>query len=393
MVVAVTAEPSEIVQVTREWLTLPRGAPDRWIRGAVLRQIQTLGPGRGTPAPGAVDAASITVSYRGSVLRAGKDYLVDPEWGSLGRPAGARVAGPGRVAVSYRYALRRLDSWVGCDRVPDRIVKGVSHLTTPQPPTIRDGQRRIANIFIDYFGKGADADIFPVSEQPNQAGTRSTPGRLPATMAKLGAGRPVRVVCWGDSVTEGGDASSPEAAYPALLRRRLQLKFPQARLEVQVVAVGASNSRQWLYPNRFRHETRQDECDWLRIVRAQPDLVTIEFVNDAGLGTAAWDETYRDILGRLGAIGAEVVLITPHFTWPPLMEFQGWRSPECRPYVGFLFKFAEEHRLAVADASSRWAHLWREGVPYITLLRNGINHPDDRGHAIFADELLKCFET
>ena len=58
-----------------------------------------------------------------------------------------------------------------------------------------------------------------------------------------------------------------------------------------------------------------------------------------------------------------------------------------------LRKFAASHGLALADASARWEHLWKEGIPYVTLLRNGINHPDDRGHALFADELMRCFEA
>jgi hypothetical protein len=57
-----------------------------------------------------------------------------------------------------------------------------------------------------------------------------------------------------------------------------------------------------------------------------------------------------------------------------------------------LRDYAAKHNLALADASARWEHLWREGLPYVTLLRNGINHPDDRGHAMFADELMKCFD-
>jgi len=36
--------------------------------------------------------------------------------------------------------------------------------------------------------------------------------------------------------------------------------------------------------------------------------------------------------------------------------------------------------------------LWKEGIPYVTLLHNTINHPDDRGHRLFAEELWKCFE-
>ena len=83
---------------------------------------------------------------------------------------------------------------------------------------------------------------------------------------------------------------------------------------------------------------------------------------------------------------AEIVLITPHFV-------HGMpRDHDNRPYVANLKRFAEKHDLALADASARWAHLWREGLPYITLLANNWNHPDDRGHRLFAEELIKCFE-
>jgi hypothetical protein len=75
-----------------------------------------------------------------------------------------------------------------------------------------------------------------------------------------------------------------------------------------------------------------------------------------------------------------------------MMGFHALNEPERRPYVLALREFAERHHVALADASSRWAHLYQEGLPYITLLHNTINHPDDRGHRLFAEELWKCFQ-
>ena len=155
-------------------------------------------------------------------------------------------------------------------------------------------------------------------------------------------------------------------------------------------------------------------CDWQRIIEAKPDLVTLEFVNDAGLSGATFEQVYDEILGRVRAIGAsarhpelanqdemleriqamgaELILITPHFTKPEMMGFKTLREPERRPYVLALREYAQKRNLALADASARWEHLWKEGLPYVTLLRNGINHPDDRGHVLFADELMGCFD-
>jgi hypothetical protein len=39
----------------------------------------------------------------------------------------------------------------------------------------------------------------------------------------------------------------------------------------------------------------------------------------------------------------------------------------------------------------RWGRLWRQGIPYRTLLLNGINHPDIRGMQLFADSLMWLF--
>jgi len=74
-----------------------------------------------------------------------------------------------------------------------------------------------------------------------------------------------------------------------------------------------------------------------------------------------------------------------------MMGFQNTREAEKRPYVLTLREFADKHNVALADASARWEHLWKEGLPYLTLLHNTINHPDDRGHRLFAEELWKCF--
>ena len=48
-------------------------------------------------------------------------------------------------------------------------------------------------------------------------------------------------------------------------------------------------------------------------------------------------------------------------------------------------------RLALADASLRYGRLWRQGLPYSTLLMNNINHPNPYGMGIFADALMALF--
>ena len=387
---AAEVAPAPIVSVRGEATRLSPDKPQVWAKGTRLRQLQTLAPGHGTPAAHAVVADSIVVRQGERVLVRDRDYLADPVWGSLGIAPGSSVTPDDEVTVDYCYSLRRIDSQIKTADGETTIRVGEPHLTIPLPPPLGPGEVRVANLFVDYHGDGTDARVFPVQETAEQATTQTTPGRIPKTLAKIAVGQAVKIVCWGDSVTAGGDASSPSTRYPAVFQKRLQAKYPGAPIRVETIAVGGSHSRQWLSPERF---PGRPGCDWQRIAEARPNLVTIEFVNDASLSPEQVDEVYGEILRRLGEIESEVILITPHFTMPAMMGFGSLREPERRPYVLALRKFAASHGLALADASARWEHLWKEGIPYVTLLRNGINHPDDRGHALFADELMRCFEA
>lgn len=388
---AAETAPAKIVEVKGEKARLSAEAPRSWAGGTKLKQIQTLGPGNGTPAPGAVVSASVVVRLGDRVLEKGKDYLLDPVWGSVGIAPGSALTPKDEVSIDYSYSLRRLDSRVRTSDGREIVRRGEDQLTVAQPPVLEAGETRVANIFVDYHSDGKGAEEYPVQETAAQAKTASTPGRIPRTLAKLRAGEPVKIVCWGDSVTVGGDASSAETRYPAVFERRLCEKFPGAKLAVKTVAVGGSHSRQWLWPDKFPRP-KPGECDWAKVAAEKPDLVTLEFVNDAGLKSPEMEQVYGEILSRVRALGAELILITPHFTMPSMMGFSSLREAENRPYVLALREFAAKRGLALADASARWEHLWKEGLPYVTLLRNGINHPDDRGHALFADELMRCFE-
>lgn len=389
---AVVVAPAEIKQVRGEKLKLSREAPKSYSAGTHFRELQTIRPGIGTAAKDSLVPSSVVLHSGEMVLEEGRDYLLDREWGAVGIGPNARVTTDDEISADYDYSLLRLDSLVRGADGQEFIKQGASHLTAPQPPALAPGETRVANIFVPYRSDGKSAELFPVTETAEQSVTQSTPGRIPKTLAKLKAGEAVKIVCWGDSVTEGGDASTPAARYPAVFEQRLKQRFPNAKIEVVTVAIGGSNSGQWLDPvkNPFPAQ-RQAEGRFERIAEAKPDLVTVEFVNDAWMNQVQVGERYAEILRRIGAMGAEVILITPHFVRPDWMNLKSQREDESRAYVFGLRDFATKNNVALADASSRWARLWREGLPYMTLLQNAINHPDDRGHAIFADELMKCF--
>jgi hypothetical protein len=59
--------------------------------------------------------------------------------------------------------------------------------------------------------------------------------------------------------------------------------------------------------------------------------------------------------------------------------------------VKMIRRFAPENGVALADAAARYGRLWRQGLPWTTLMGNSANHPDERGMAIFVDSVLALF--
>jgi hypothetical protein len=371
-------DPAETRLVQGEPLTLPNMVPERWKAGCPLHGIVTGFRGRDTiPVPNALDAGSVVVTAGGRTLRSGIDFQLDPVWGTLGRAGETPVP----AAVDYRYSLRRLDSVAAGPDGLMRLLRGRSHLTSPLPPALPPGARLLANVYVPYFSDGTRYEVFGFSE-PATIISPPQPGALPHTAARLRAHEKIRIACWGDSVTAGGDASSPHTEYPAVLERRLRATGVNA--DVTTVAVDGSKSAQWISAES------PDGCDWARVEDVRPHLVTVEFVNDASLDPARWPVLYAEILRRVTALGAELLITTPHFTMPGWMGTDNLKAADPRPYTRFLRSFCRTRSLALADVARRWEHLHLEAIPYPTMLHNGINHPDDRGHQIVAEELCRA---
>src|SRR5439155_17147516 len=105
----------------------------------------------------------------------------------------------------------------------------------------------LANIFMPYHATIVEdwqpcrtGRPFP---EPDKAEMQRRASFIPKTLAKLRAGREVRIVTWGDSVTAGGDAS-PGRAFPELFTSRLQARFPSATIVLTNAGIGATNTSQ-----------------------------------------------------------------------------------------------------------------------------------------------------
>jgi hypothetical protein len=171
---------------------------------------------------------------------------------------------------------------------------------------------------------------------------------------------------------------------------RLKARYPQSKIELVTEAWGGRNTGSYLAePPGSEHNYRE------KVLAARPHLIVSEFVNDAGMAPADVDRQYGRLLADFRGIGAEWIILTPHYVMPewmgPGFVERGQRDidDDPRPYVAGLKAFVAAHpeHVALADAARRYGRLWRQGIPYLTLMENNINHPNVAGHQIFADAL------
>lgn len=378
--VTFTVPPAGEVIVQDEVYRLKAEKPQGWARGTPLRGCIS----RLTPLPNCLVPNSVVVRLPdGTVLEEGKDYLLDPTWAMLGRIEGGRIGAETDVLVSYRYSLMRLDTLVILPDGQVRLIYGVPEKTCPHPPQVPEGSLRLANIFMPYRATSVEAwQVFVIGQpfrEPDEEELKRRSRFVAKTLEKLRKGDKVVIVAWGDSVTVGGDASKPELAFPQLFVTRLRERFPKAQISLVNAGVGGTDISQRL-PNLQKE-----------VLAYRPDLVVVEFVNDMRLPVEEVRRCHRSAIDQILATGAEVILITPHFVMPPWMKHEHPRGKETRPFIQVLREVAAEKGVALADVSRRWEHLELEGLPYITLLYNGINHPDNRGHELFVKELMTFF--
>ena len=391
--VTLSVAPATLLRVTDEKhdalpLFDPNGAP--WAKGAKLRKLATF---ETTAAGMLVPETFVLKSGPGNApaLVLGKDYALEPQWATVGRlPAGLAEGAP--AWADYECGWGRIDS-VTVDRTGAVALRqGTPHNATPVPPVPAANEVVIANLWIPGRLPQLTAEhIYPIVEPKYPTPSRNGPPRaaelLPATWSRLQKGEALHVLAWGDSVTAGGQASDLAHRYQDRFVALLKERFPASAIRLTTAGWGGRNSDGFLAEPpgaqfNFEHA----------VLEPRPNLIVMEFVNDAWMGPDVVEEKYSRLLARFREIGAEWIVLTPHFVRPDWMAAPSVRVEEDpRPYVAGVRRFAAKHRVALADASRRWGHLMKEGIPYITLLSNSINHPDDRGHELFAQALIELF--
>ena len=216
------------------------------------------------------------------------------------------------------------------------------------------------------------------------AGPKPAPapaGQLARLRARLAAHEPVKLVVLGDSISTGlnasltGDAPPRQPGYPDLVAQEMEKRFG-VKLELKnlsVIGMGAS----W--------GLKQMPA----VLAEAPDLFICAFgMNDASGKIAPGDfgATLRQIVEQLHAArpDCDAILISPMHANPE------WNraSPELYPAYAEEMKKLTGLGCAMADVCTIWTALL-EKKAVLDLSGNGLNHPNDFGHRIYADIVIE----
>ncbi len=341
----------------------------------------------------AVDLSTVSIcDENGRKLRRGRDYGCGSMWNTFWRLPGGRIGADTPVYFSCTYYLQRLDSLVRTANGRLAVRTGTEDIATPKAPELAAGEERIGNIFLQgKMKKLTNSDLFPVLEEsfPAELVPPAPAARLlPETLKKLRNGGKLKIFAWGDSVTEC-TYMPKENGWQYQFAERLAAAFPKA--DIELVSHGWSGRTISAYleePPGSEHNYEE------QILPVKADLTVVEFVNDASLPPEKWEYNFAKIFRDFSAGGSEVILIAPHYVRPDWMGLKNQKhtDKDPRPYISFLRDFTAENHIALADAALRYGRLWRQGIPYNTLMTNTINHPDRSGMKIFADALMALFD-
>lgn len=215
--------------------------------------------------------------------------------------------------------------------------------------------------FVDY-------SFVPVAAWPVQA--RQT-DLLPSTQARLQAGRALKIVAYGDSITAGGDASKPGLIFWQRWADELQRNHPTAHVTAVNGATGGDSTVQGL------------ERLQAKVLDEKSDLVLLGFgMNDHNVGGVPipqFEENLKQMIARIrNEARAEVVLVS---AFPPNPKWK-FGSHRMGDYAEATRRVAQEAACAYADVFTNWQAVVARKKPE-DLLGNNINHPNDFGHWIY----------
>jgi lysophospholipase L1-like esterase len=205
-------------------------------------------------------------------------------------------------------------------------------------------------------------------------------GSLPHVANKLISGQPVLIVAFGSSSTQGYGSTSPEFTYPSRLAAQLKRAYPTADITVLNRGKGGEDAGEMM--RRLQTE----------VIDMKPDLVIWQVGTNAVLRNLDQTEIAKlveDGIGRLQAVGSDVVLVDPQYS-PRVNE----KAEGAGKMVKLLGRIAELRKVGIFprfEVMRDWHE--KQSIPVEEFVIADGLHMSDWGYACFAqllgDDIIK----
>ncbi|MDY0913546.1 SGNH/GDSL hydrolase family protein [Rathayibacter festucae] len=190
--------------------------------------------------------------------------------------------------------------------------------------------------------------------------------------------RAVNLVFHGHSVPAGYGVTpliDRRASYPHVVAGRLAERHPHAVINAIVTAIGGEHSESGA--------GRMSE-----VLGHRPDVVLLDYaLNDRSIGLERARRAWESMIDRLLEAGVVPVLVTPS---PDLTADPADPDDELVRHAEQIRGLAERDGVLLADPFRVFRGRQERGEPLAGLLAQA-NHPNGRGHAIIAAEILGLF--
>ena len=224
------------------------------------------------------------------------------------------------------------------------------------------------------------SDIFNRVPCSAPKGVAKTMGSLPHVASKLIARKPVTIIAFGSSSTQGYGSSSPEFTYPNRLAAQLRRQYPSADITVVNRGKGGEDAPEMV--KRLQTE----------VIDAHPDLVIWQVGTNAVLRNLDPGETEKLVetgVAQIQAAGADIVLVDPQYS-PRVNE----RPESARGMVKLLGRIAQLRHVGVFprfEVMRDWHE--KQAIPIDNFVIADGLHMNDWGYACFAqllgDDIIK----
>ena len=197
---------------------------------------------------------------------------------------------------------------------------------------------------------------------------------LPHVASKLSEGKPVVIIAFGSSSTQGYGSSAPEYTYPNRLAAQLRRQYPAAQITVINAGIGGEDAPEMAK----RLQTS--------VIDQHPDLVIWQVGTNAvlrGLDPGETAKLVDDGVAKMQAAGTDVVLVDLQYS-PRVIE----RQESAGRMVKLLGRIAELHHVGIFprfEVMRDWHE--RQDIPIKDFVIADGLHMNDWGYACFAQLL------